>query len=178
MIKGRLVDLRAVEPFDIATLARWLNDPEVMVYWGRPGNTASVNEIEEQERSDAARGTSRKYIMLTKDGQAIGQIDYYDLDWQNRSAWISIMIGEADYWSGGYGTDAMRALLGYLFRQLSLHRVSLNVHESNTRAIRSYEKTGFVQEAVMRDWAFFEGHWTNGVLMAVLREDFERLSAG
>lgn len=178
MIRGTCVNLRAVEIADYPLLARWLNDPEVMVHWGRPGTTLSLEEVEREQRAEAARTTSRKYMIETLDGGAIGQIDYYDLDWQNRSAWVSIMIGEPNYWSGGYGTDAMRALLSYLFRQLDLHRVALTTHESNVRAQRSYAKNGFVPEGTLRDWAFFESRWVNGLLMSVLKDDFLHLSAG
>jgi RimJ/RimL family protein N-acetyltransferase len=69
----------------------------------------------------------------------------------------------------------MRALLGYLFMQLDLHRVALTAHESNVRAQRSYAKTGFVLEGRLRDWAFFDGQWVNGVVMSVLKDDFLRL---
>lgn len=175
MIKGTKVDLRAVEPSDIVLIAGWLNDPDIMRYWGRPGTTLSIAEVEARETAEAARGNSRKYIIQTKAGDAIGQIDYYDLDWQNRSAWVSVMLGDSEYWGGGYGTDAMRTLLRYLFRELDLHRVALNVHETNERARRSYEKNGFASEGVLRDWAYFEGQYTNGIVMAVLKQDFLRL---
>lgn len=173
MLIGKLIDLRAVEPADFGLLWGWLNDPEVMLYWGRPGNSESMAEVARREQEQALRGSSRKYIIQTKDGQPIGQIDFYDLDWQARSAWVSIMIGEKTHWGGGYGSDAMRTLLTYLFRQLGLHRVTLTTHETNGRAIRSYEKNGFVREGLMRDWAYFDGSWTNGVIMAVLASDFE-----
>lgn len=172
MLLGTKVRLRALEPSDYAILTRWLNQADVMVFWGRPGNTVSMTEVGRDEERNAARGNSRKYIIETFDGIAIGQIDYYDLDWQARSAWVSIMVGEQSYWSGGYGTDAMRALLRYLFRQLGLHRVALTVHESNERARRSYRKNGFVEEGVLRDWAYFDGRWFNGVLMSVLAAEF------
>lgn len=172
MLKGKLVNLRAVEPEDYRLLWRWMNDPHVMLYWGRPGTSMSFPEVEKDERVMAARGNSRKYIVETHDGRPIGQIDYYDLDWQSRSAWTSILIGDPEYWGGGYGTDAMRTLLGYLFGQLGLHRVALNVHKSNVRAQRSYEKNGFVKEGVMRDWAYFDGRWVDALLMAVLDRDF------
>lgn len=174
MLLGRLVNLRAVEPTDYVLLWQWLNDPEVTVYWGKPGNTPSLPQVERKERAQAERGNSQKFIVETKGAQAIGQIDYYDLDWQARSAWVSIMIAEQDYWGGGYGTDAMRALLQYLFCQLGLHRVALTVHASNTRAQRSYTKNGFHQEGVMRDWAYFNGEWVDGILMAVLADEFRR----
>lgn len=172
MLTGKLVRLRAVEPADYSLLTRWLNDSDVMVYWGRPGNTVSYTEVAERESRDAARGNSRKFIVETLEGDAIGQIDYYDLDWQARSAWVSILIADARFWGGGYGTDAMRVLLRHLFEQMGLHRVALTAHESNARAIRSYEKNGFTREGTLRDWAYFDGRWVNGVLMSVLAADF------
>lgn len=177
MLIGERVELRAVEPADYALLWRWLNDPEVMQYWGRPGNTESLPEVTRAEETRAASTTTRKYIIQTRDAEPIGQIDYYDLDWLQRSAWTSIMIGDPNYWSGGYGTDAMRTLLRYLFEQLGLHRVTLTVHESNTRAQRSYEKNGFVAEGVLRDWQHFNGSWVNGIIMSVLDRDFAQRSA-
>jgi RimJ/RimL family protein N-acetyltransferase len=171
MLIGDRVRLRAVEPADYPHIARWLNDAQVMFYWGRPGNTVAVAEVARLDQAEAARGNSQKYVIEVED-RAIGQIDYYDLDWRVRSAWVSVLIGDKDYWSGGYGTDAMRTLLRYLFDQLGLHRVTLTVHETNARAQRSYEKNGFVREGLLRDWAYFDGHWENGVVMGVLAQDF------
>jgi RimJ/RimL family protein N-acetyltransferase len=177
MLSGKLVNLRAVEPADYLLLWRWLNDPEVMFFWGRPGNTESLPEVTERELAQSKRGDTRKFIVETKDAEPIGQIDYYDLNWQHRSASVSIMLGERDYWGGGYGTDAMRTLLRYLFEQLRLHRVSLTTHETNTRAIRSYHKNGFVAEGTLREWQFFDSNWVNGVIMSVLEHDFVQLSS-
>lgn len=176
MLIGSRVRLRALEPSDYALLHVWLNDPEIMRYWGRPGNTQSLAEVTADEVRQAERTNSRKYLIETlEDKEAIGQIDYYDLDSVARSAWTSIMIGNPAFWGGGYGTDAMRALLRYLFEQLGLHRVTLTAHATNTRAQRSYEKNGFVREGVLRDWMFFDGEFTDGVIMGVLEEDFRRI---
>jgi RimJ/RimL family protein N-acetyltransferase len=178
MLRGTRVNLRAVEPADYQLIWSWLNDASIMVYWGRPGTTLSLPEVQRREEAEASRGNSRKYIVETTEGHPIGQIDYYDLDWQNRSAWVSIMIADPDYWGGGYGTEAMRTLLTFLFVQFGLHRVALTVHESNERAQRSYEKNGFVREGVLRDWAFFDGRWHDGVIMSVLDQDFASIPSG
>lgn len=176
MLVGRKVRLRALESADYPLLARWYNDPDVMQYWGHPGETVSVEEVIRREEAQRSPGSSRKYIIETRDAVPIGQIDYYDLDWRQRTASVSIMIAEPEYWGGGYGTDAMWTLLEYLFRQAGLHRVSLNVHASNPRAQRSYEKSGFRAEGVMRDWAYFNGQWVDGILMAILAPEFEELA--
>lgn len=175
MLVGQKVRLRALESSDYPLLTRWLNDTEVMVYWGRPGNTVSLAEVARDEEMKSLRGNSRKYAIEALDGTAVGQIDYYDLDWQARSAWTSIVLGEREYWGGGYGTDAMRTLLTFLFFDLGLHRVTLTTHVTNERAQRSYRKNGFVPEGRMRDWAFFGGEWVDGILMSVIDRDFRAL---
>jgi RimJ/RimL family protein N-acetyltransferase len=172
MLAGKIVRLRAIEPADYPLLRDWLNDSDVMLYWGRPGNTVSLADVAQREGQEAARGNSKKFIVETLEGKAIGQIDYYDLDWQARSAWVSILIADPQFWGGGFGTDAMRTLLHYLFEQMGLHRVALTAHESNERAIRSYEKNGFLKEGTLRDWAFYDGRWVNGIIMSVLATDF------
>src|SRR5450759_3243898 len=73
MLLGKLVRLRALEQHDYGVLAEWLNDPDVMVYWGRPGNTVSVEEVARQEQHNAARGNSRKYIIETLGGRPSGR---------------------------------------------------------------------------------------------------------
>jgi len=176
MLGGTKVRLRAVEPADYELIWRWLNNPEVAQYWGLPGHTVSLPEVRRDEESQASRGTSRKYIIEALDSTPIGEIDYYDLEWKPRSAWVSILIGDTAFWGGGFGTDAMRTLLRYLFAELGLHRVTLTVHETNARAIRSYEKNGFVREGLLRDWAFFNGRYVNGVIMSVLAADFARVT--
>jgi RimJ/RimL family protein N-acetyltransferase len=178
MLVGTRVRLRAIERTDYQLLHRWLNDPELMVYWGRPGNTQALPEVAASEDAQAARGTSRKYIIETLEGNAIGQIDYYDLDVVARSAWTSVMIGDPAYLSGGYGTDAMRTLLRHLFDGLGLHRVTLTAIEDNERALKSYLKSGFVQEGLLREWIYFNGSFKNGVVMAVLEDDFRRAVRG
>lgn len=172
MLVGSRVRLRAVEPADYPVIARWLNDASTTVYWGIPGNTESIAEVARREEENAQRPNARKYIIETHEAQPIGQIDYYDLEWKNRSAWVSILIGQTDFWGGGYGTEAMRLLLGYLFQQLGMHRISLTVHRRNERARRSYAKNGFVEEGALREWHYFDGRWEDGVLMSVLDREF------
>lgn len=174
MLNGDRVRLRAIGQADYPLLARWLNDPEIMYFWGRPGNTQSLAEIAREEDEKALRSSSKKFIIETLGDEpaVIGQIDYYDLDWPYRSAWTSIMIGDPQYLGGGYGTDAMHVLLRYLFADLGLHRISLTVHADNVRAQRSYAKNGFVEEGRLRDWQFFDGRWHDGIMMSVLDREF------
>ena len=90
---------------------------------------------------------------------------------------MGIGIGERDCWGKGYGTDAMRVVLRFAFVELNLHRVGLNVFEYNPRAIRSYEKAGFVEEGRLRGFLHRNNRRWDLIFMGILRDEWERTQA-
>jgi RimJ/RimL family protein N-acetyltransferase len=63
---------------------------------------------------------------------------------------LGISIHDKTQWSKGLGTDAVRLVVDYAFEELDLNRVELTTDEENARAIRCYEKVGFVREGLLR----------------------------
>ena len=84
-----------------------------------------------------------------------------------------ITIGENDAWGKGYGTEATDLMLAHAFTRLALHRVALMVFEFNPRAIRSYEKCGFVVEGRARQAIVRDGRFWDEIHMSVLAEEWE-----
>jgi RimJ/RimL family protein N-acetyltransferase len=101
----------------------------------------------------------------------IGSTGLYGIRWTHGEAWAGISIGERAYWGRGYGTDAMRLLLRYAFTELNLVRISLNVLSDNPRAIRSYQKAGFVIEGKARNAARYNQHGRDETYMGILRDE-------
>jgi RimJ/RimL family protein N-acetyltransferase len=104
--------------------------------------------------------------------EMIGFIGLFDLYMQHGDALVAIAMGDPQYWGKGYGTDAMRVLLRYSFKELNLRKVGLIVFEYNQRAIRSYEKAGFVHEGRVRGAILREGRRYDFLYMGVLREEW------
>ena len=77
---------------------------------------------------------------------SIGTCAFSQLDGDNGSALYHITIGEKDAWGQGYGTEATQLMLDHAFGTLGLHRIALYVFEFNERAIRAYQRCGFVVE--------------------------------
>lgn len=50
-------------------------------------------------------------------------------------------------------------MLDYMFGTLNIHKCCLDVSSDNPRAIRVYEKVGFVREGVLRSSYFKNGKW-------------------
>ena len=96
----------------------------------------------------------------------------WDLRWSHGDSVVSIALGEPEYWGKGLGTEAMRLCLRYAFTELNLDRVTLWVFGYNQRAIRSYEKAGFMKEGVIRGMLAREGQRHDVHIMGILREEW------
>ncbi|MBI4299849.1 MAG: GNAT family N-acetyltransferase [Chloroflexi bacterium] len=169
MLRGKLVNIRAIERSDLPLIHRWMNDEEVTYWWTIPGNMVSQAATDagfEHDLSSPPRMV--RYIMETKDGLPIGFILYMDMDLRNRRAELGALIGEKEYWSKGYGTDAMLTFMDYLFGERNLHKVFLRTLAYNHRAQRAIEKCGFVKEGVFRDDFYVLGEWHDSLWYSVL----------
>ncbi len=175
--------MRPFRAADLPVMRAWFDDPDVMRFWGQrqsfvPDHAFEVDLLGRFSHFDRDGYFAIVPKVTGAESQGspdapIGRIEWEGLDPQARSAEVMVLIGRPDYWGGGYGTDAMVSLLRYLFWSRNLHRVSLSVLAWNARAIRSYEKAGFVREGVLRSDVFDGGRYHDQVLMAVLRPEFE-----
>jgi RimJ/RimL family protein N-acetyltransferase len=89
----------------------------------------------------------------------IGLIGYRELNIISRRCTVGSGIGVKEYWGKGFGTDAMKTLIHYLFQTMNLNRVQLDTWCGNVQAIRSYEKCGFVVEGQLRNDAYIDGKY-------------------
>lgn len=112
-------------------------------------------------------------LRTTKDDTLIGFICLHTIEWNNRSASMAIGIGEQDYRGKGYGTEAIQLMLYYAFQELNLHRVGLDVISNNESAIEVYQNIGFIQEGVMRECVYREGHTLNRIFMGILESEWK-----
>ncbi|WP_245948081.1 GNAT family N-acetyltransferase [Paenibacillus sambharensis] len=114
-------------------------------------------------------------IALCSDNTLIGDIAIQDIDPTNRNANIRIAINSPGNQGKGYGSEALRLMLGYGFGVLNLHRIELNVFAYNEHAMRVYEKVGFKREGVQRDALFYNHRYHDSILMSMLEDEFRTL---
>jgi RimJ/RimL family protein N-acetyltransferase len=174
-LRGERVSLRPLRPEDVVLETRWSTDPEV-VHWlhrsedGPEYRTRTA--IEQKIRSVLADPAEVRFIIETDEGVPIGDVGLLGIHPHGRAE-LSIRLGEKAYWSRGYGTDAIRTLLGLAFGALGLRRVTLIADADNARGIRCYEKCGFRHEGVLRGHRLRYAKPLDMVAMAVSREEFQ-----
>jgi RimJ/RimL family protein N-acetyltransferase len=174
MIEGTLVNLRAPEITDLERNARWVNDREVTQYLSmRYEMSLAAEEGWMREAVSKPLAYDRVFFAIdTKEGQHIGNTNLFEVKPEDRKAKLGIMIGEKDYWSRGYGSDALTTLLRFGFDEMNLNRVELDVFAFNERGIAAYRKCGFVEEGRRRQAQFTAGEYHDVFVMSVLRDEW------
>lgn len=160
---------------DMEIFERWNRDSDYLRSLDDfPATQYSASMIKEWIEKDEGDGL----LMMIRDRESqktIGFIELVGHDWLAHNAWVGIGIGEPDYRSKGYGTEAMNMILKFAFHAQNLHRVNLGVFGFNTRAVRSYEKCGFKYEGTEREYIFKEDQRWDMLMMGVLRSEWELL---
>ncbi len=154
---------------------RWNQDSEFMRLLDTgPAWQFSTKKMTEWMEKDA-EGKNMVMFMIRRvqEGDLIGFMELDGFETPHREAFVGIGIGPRELWGQGYGTEAMQMILTYAFQELNLNRVSLSVFEYNQRAVRSYEKAGFVHEGRERGRLLRDGRRWDMLYMGILREEWE-----
>lgn len=174
LFTGKLVKLVAVNPETDPPISEvWHRDSEFFrLGYGRMAEPWNAKAL--KERMEKHGGETSEPILSIRalaDDKLIGQMGMY-LEQPHGDGFVWILIGDRDYWGKGYGSDAMRVMLHYVFTEMNLHRVTLRTFGFNTRAIRSYEKVGFVHEGKCRGSLNRMGQRWDEVWMGITKQEW------
>lgn len=81
------------------------------------------------------------------------------------------------YWIGakfarqGYMTNAVKALIPFVFKTLGLHRIEAACLVDNEASKSLLGRTGFRQEGLARRYLLINGRWADHLLFALLKEE-------
>lgn len=150
--RGEKTVLRAKRPDDALADYEWRKDAEMAAFdAASPIKTTFEDYVALYEDDLANPNAFRRTFAVEDDiGRHIGNVMFYNIDLLKKEAEIGITIGTREYWGHGYGTDALKALIRYLFAQTTLTRLYLKTLDWNHRAQRSFEKAGFVRYGVSK----------------------------
>lgn len=174
MFATNRIKLRKMTEQDIAVYHKWRNTIGVMESTSLSLDIYSLEETGSFVQHVILGTTNSKTYLITDSAsdQPIGLTSLISIDVKNRNAELVIDIGEPDYWGKGYGQEALGLLLRYAFMELNLHRISLRVFDFNTRAIKLYDKLGFKQEGISREFLFRNGAWHHVIHMGLLQSEY------
>lgn len=174
MLTGSRVRLTATTEADLPTLAAWHEDTDLMRSFAAVAAVPrSARELGRWLEAHQASTTGRLFaIRPVRDAAFVGLPELDGILWTQRNAGLSLVLGERAVWGRGFASEAMRLAVAFAFDELNLHRLGLTVFASNERAIRLYERLGFVREGVRREFLLRDGRAEDLLLYGLLRREW------
>jgi len=174
-IHGAATSLRPVLTEDARHIRAWLNNPDVMRFWGGMSETVSDEQAASWVAGYIPPGDQEACVVIEACRVPIGFIllacETGDANYRHKVE-LDICIGEPSRWDSGLGTDALTALLRWLFTSTDIVRVFLQPRAVNTRAVHVYDKVGFKKEGMVRKGEMIDDILYDCVMMGALRDEW------
>ena len=173
---GDRIYFRPLEVEDEALLRRWINDPR---NWRGLTVRPPLNACREREWIESLGKSPTDYVfgvVVRADDRLIGVTGLHRVNPINHSAEFGINLGEVAHQNKGFGTEAVQLVCRYGFEELNLNRIGLSVFSNNLRAIRCYQKAGFVHEGCLRQATYRTGQFHDEYRFAILRSEWDEQS--
>jgi len=165
LLEGKLVNLKVLEKEDLPLLADWSNNPEFFSDFWFP----QMSKTEWEKRYDNLKPDTKWFFIEKKDGTKIGTVFHF-LNGNYMEIGYILVPNER---RKGYGFEAIKIIVDYLFLSKELVRVQAITGVDNFASCRVLEKAGFKKEGIMRKSGFIRGEWKDGCLYSILRKEWK-----
>lgn len=152
--------------------ATWTNDERVAKYtsWYAHKNIEETKAYIEYMISKTELSDYNWVIELS--GKVIGSINVCYSNANLEIAGIAYVLGYG-YWGNGYMTEAVKAVIGFLFNEVNYRKIIAGCDSENIGSSKVMEKVGMKQEAILREHIKRkDGTWGDDFQYGLLRREF------
>ena len=149
LLKGEHISLRPLSLKERPVFFRWATQSDATPYWygelyGDDVPSYVVFKLEWPDHYfDGSRPLAGRCFAILLADRPIGQINYNQVSRADMTVELDIIIARQADQGHGYGTEAIRLLTQYLFRDMQVRRCRIEVVSRNPRAYHAYLKAGF-----------------------------------
>ncbi|MBI2626471.1 MAG: GNAT family N-acetyltransferase [Candidatus Nealsonbacteria bacterium] len=176
-ISSERLSLVPIEGGDGREILEWINNGEIVSNFQFFTGAFSIEEESRYLTKMADSPTDFLLGLFINNGrfiELIGTCGLHEIDFKNDTARLGIIIGKKEHWNEGYAREAIRALLGFAFNAMNLHKIYLNVFVTNGKAVHLYAQVGFRIEGTLRSEYKIRGGYVDMYRMAILREEWKK----
>jgi RimJ/RimL family protein N-acetyltransferase len=171
---GKQVILRDHIANDIDRIVYWQTHGEWHKYdapWDGSGDTLTP-EDEKKIRSFFLKPIEDKHLSPRKRGMIVHQ----DGDQRFPEVfYLGINICEDAYLNKGFGTEALKLWINYLFENANIHKIECHTWSLNPRMMHVAKKLHFRLEGREREMIQWQGEWQDRLRYGMLRQEWETL---
>ncbi|NPD68484.1 GNAT family N-acetyltransferase [Lichenicola cladoniae] len=167
--------LRPLLASDAAGLCGYRSDPQVARYqsWTGFDEADAIALIAEQEDLEPdLPGTWLQLALIeTASNMMVGDCGLHFLESDTNQVELGITLSRS-HQRQGYGAEAVRRVLVYLFDELGKHRVFAITDADNHAAVGLFRRLGFRQEAHFVEHVYFKGTYGSEFVFAMLAREW------
>lgn len=168
--------LRDFNKTDWRAVHVYASDPEVVRYmdWGPNTETETKDFIRRSiaSQKEKPRKNYLLAIVLKAEDRLIGSCGLHVTNPNHQEGWVGYCLNR-HFWRQGYATETVKALLGFGFRQLGLHRIFATCDPANVGSARVLEKASMQREGRLREHKWAKGGWRDSWLYAILEGEWK-----
>ncbi len=171
-LKGKHINLRAIEPTDLAFLYQIENDES---FWEvsntqKPFSKFILQQYLDNAQQDIYQAKQLRLLIVENETDAsVGMIDLFDFEPKHKRAGVGILVSP-QFENKGYATESLKLLISYAFVHLDLHQLYANITDDNKNSISLFEKQGFKNIGIKKDWIFSNGQFKNEISYQLINE--------
>jgi RimJ/RimL family protein N-acetyltransferase len=117
------------------------------------------------------------FLICNEFGAVIGDVVHFQAKRYSAAREIGWTIHDPENRNRGYATEAVTALIDYLFKSFPINRIECSTATQNHASIRLAEKCGLIREGVLRGLVFVGGVYLDDMVLSILRSDWEQRPA-
>ena len=163
MLEGKTINLGNASKDDVSLVMHWWNDP---LYMGEYQDTTMLSR-EELEKIMLEKTIF--FMIEKKDGAKIGHIGGWMIG-KTMEIGFALVPNER---REGYGTEAIRLMIDYLFLTKDIVRIQVSTDTRNTASQKTLQEAGFIKEGTMRKSWYTRGEYKDHYLYSILREEWK-----
>ena len=104
-----------------------------------------------------------RFVICFENKHPIGLIDLFDFDPVNHRAGIGIVI-ECEHRKKGYAYESIKLIEDISKKDLQIHQLYVNVGIDNKISLDLFNKLGYIEIGIKKDWNYINGQYTDEVL--------------
>jgi diamine N-acetyltransferase len=140
-----IIRLRPAKQTDAEMILDWENNLE---NWAISDNDSAYTLFDIQaliySLQDIKESCQGRYMivdLLTED--ILGSVDLFEINWEERSAEVGVLIADIRNRSRGYASLGLNLLEKMVVEKWQFQKLSAEVHTTNIPSIRLFEKCGY-----------------------------------
>ncbi|MDI7741076.1 GNAT family protein [Lysinibacillus fusiformis] len=166
--------LREIEERDAGSILDYLKDPEVMKYYGLEPFTSVNDALDEIAwyNSILKEQTGIRWgITIKGTDKVIGSCGFLNTVFTHYRTDIGFELSK-EYWGEGIASEAMNAIIEYVFLQTDIQRIQALIEPLNMASQKMVERAGFIQEGLLRKYEYTCGKFDDLYMYGFLKEDY------